>query len=119
MNEEELFFEPSASAQSLKNFWTRMASTYKCIEVHLTREQLTIKPRWFIGWMIKLLDLDLYHVVPTDRIRTVKSAGKWFGYGKVLVKYESNGIDHSILLYLRKHEEFLAKTSRIIERQVS
>jgi hypothetical protein len=49
MNSEELFVEPSAAAQSLKSFWTRMANTYKCIEVRLKREQLIIRPRWFIG----------------------------------------------------------------------
>ena len=109
MNAEELFFEPSASAQSQKNFWTRMASTYKCIEVHLTREELIIKPRWFIGWMIKLLGLDLYHVVPTDHIQSVESTGKWLSYGKVHVKYRKNGTDHSILLYLKNTKSFLKK----------
>jgi hypothetical protein len=116
MGTEELFFEPSAAAQSLKSFWTRMASTYKCIEVHLRREQLIIRPRWFIGWMIKLLGLDLYHAVPTDHIQSAESAGKWFGYGKVFVKYKKNGTDHAILLYLKKHEEFLDKIRPIIER---
>lgn len=116
MNTEELFFETSASAQSLKNFWTRMASTYKCIEVHLTREQLIIRPRWFIGWMIKLLGLDLYHVLPTDQIQTVESTGKWLGYGKVHIKYKKNGINHSILLYLNKHDEFLDKIRQVIEK---
>jgi hypothetical protein len=119
MNTEELFFEPSASAQSLKSVWTRMASTYKCIEVHLTREQLIIKPRWFIGWMIKLLGLDLYHVVPTDLIQSVESTGKWHSYGKIQVKYRKNGTDHSILLYLKKHEEFLDKIRQIIGRNTS
>jgi hypothetical protein len=116
MNTEELFFEPAASAQSLKSVWTRMASTYKCIEVHLTREQLIIKPRWFIGWMIKLLGLDLYHAVPTDHIQSVESTGKWFSYGKVHVKYRKNRTDHSILLYLKKHEEFLEKIRKITDR---
>jgi hypothetical protein len=115
MGKEGLFFEPSASAQSQKNFWTRMASTYKCIEVHLTREELIIKPRWFIGWMIRLLGLDLYHVVPTDQIQTIESTGKWFSYGKIHVKYMQNGIDHSILLYLERHEEFLDKIRKIIK----
>ena len=116
MNTEELFFEPSASAQSLKSVWTRMASTYKCIEVHLTREQLIVKPRWFIGWMIKLLGLDLYHVVSIDQIQGVESTGKWFSYGKVCGKYRKNETDHSILLYLKKHEEFLDKIRIITDR---
>jgi hypothetical protein len=119
MNAEELFFEPSASAQSLKSYWTRMASTYKCIEVRLSREQLIIRPRWFIGWMIKLLGLDLFHVVPTGHIQSVESTGKWFSYGKVLVKYRKNGTDHSILLYLKKYEEFLYKIRQVIERKAN
>jgi len=32
-NHEELFFERYAAAQSLKNVWTRLASTYGCIKV--------------------------------------------------------------------------------------
>jgi len=32
-NNEVLFFERYAAAQSLKNVWTRLASTYGCIRV--------------------------------------------------------------------------------------
>ena len=42
---EILFFEAHAAAQSLKNAWTRLASTYGCIKVLLTREKLTIPGR--------------------------------------------------------------------------
>jgi hypothetical protein len=114
MSEDVLFFEPAAAAQSLKNFWTRMASTYKCMGVRLTREQLIIKPRWFIGWMIKLLGLDLYHTVPTNEIKAVERRGKWFHYGKVQVRYSRDGADRSILLYLKKHDEFIEKTRQFI-----
>jgi hypothetical protein len=115
MSEDVLFFEPSAAAQSLKNFWTRMASTYKCMSVRLTREQLIIKPRWFIGWMIKLLGLDLYHIVPNNEIKSVERRGKWFHYGKVQVRYNKDGADRSILLYLKKHDEFIEKTRQFME----
>jgi hypothetical protein len=66
--------------------------------------------------MIKLLGLDLYHIVSTEHIQSAESAGKWFGYGKVLVKYRMNGADQAILLYLKKHEEFLDKIRQIIDR---
>ena len=119
MIEEELFFESSAAAQSLKNSWTWMASTYKCMEIRLTREQLIIKPRWLIGWMTRLLGLDLYHLVPTNQIQAVESSGKWFNYGKVEIRFIKNGAERKILLYLKKHNEFLDKTRQIIKTWAS
>ena len=106
MKKETLFFETNAAAQSLKNAWTRMASTYKCMQIRLTQKQLTIRPLAIIGWLSKLLDLDLYHTIPVNRIRAVEDNGKWLGYGKVRVQFGRDGADHEILLYLKKHKEF-------------
>ena len=69
--------------------------------------------------MIKLLGLDLYHAVPTDRIQSAESTGKWINYGKVHVKYRKNEADHAILLYLKRHEEFLEEIRKIIESKVN
>ena len=116
MNTDEILFtETAAAAKSLKNFWTRMASTYGSMQVCLTREQLTIKPRWFIGWLIKILGLDLYHVVPTNQIKAVESRGDWSNYGKVEISFFNKGADHNILLYLKQHNEFLEKTAHFIK----
>lgn len=110
MNEfKELFVEKTAAAQSLKNHWTRMASTYGCMVIRLDRENLTIKPRPIIGWLIKLLCLDLHHIVLRDQIRSAVNRGKWLNYGKVEICFEKEGSEHRILLYLKKHEEFLEK----------
>ena len=106
MKEELLFFETNAAAQSLKNLWTRMASTYKCMQIRLTEKQLSIKPLPIIGWLSKLLGLDLYHTIPANRIRAVEDSGEWLGYGKVRVKFERNGAEHGVLLYLKRHREF-------------
>jgi hypothetical protein len=106
MNEDVLFFETNAAAQSLKNLWTRMASTYKCMQIKLTERQLTIRPLVIIGWLCKLLGLDLYHTIPVNRIRAVEDNGKWLGYGKVRVQFERDGAENGILLYLKKHAEF-------------
>jgi len=80
--DELLFFEHHAAAQSLKNAWTRLASTYGCMMVLLSRETLTIKPHWFAKWLIILLCLDLCHEIPLVNIRSVEEKGKWFSYGK-------------------------------------
>ena len=106
MNQKSLFFESAAAAQSLKNTWTRMASTYKCMEIRLTQTQLCIKPRWFISGLIKLLGLDLHHSIATDRIRNVEARGKWFGYDKVRIRFEKEGAEREILLYLTNAAEF-------------
>lgn len=110
MNEfKEPFVEKTAAAQSLKNRWTRMASTYGCMVIRLDRDNLTIKPRLLIGWLIKLLCLDLHHIVPRDQIRSAENRGKWLNYGKVEICFAKEGSEHRILLYLKKHAEFLEK----------
>ena len=105
---ELLFFEPYAAAQSLKSAWTRLASTYGCIMVVLSRETLTIKPHWFAKWLISLLGLDLYHEIPIANIRGVKKTGKWFSYGKAELHFVTiDGENHKILLYMKKYREFI------------
>ena len=83
-----------------------MASTYKCMQIRLTEKQLTIRPLPIIGWLTKLLGLDLYHTIPVNRIRAVEDNGRWLGYGKVRVQFERGGAENGILLYLKKHAEF-------------
>jgi putative transposon-encoded protein len=109
MRKEDLSFsEPYAAAKSLKNFWTKMASTYKCIFVGVSGKILIIRPNWYIGWAIYLLGLDLDHEIRVDYIKSVEKVGNWYGYGMVKVTYTmSNAEDRSIILYLRKHIEFM------------
>ena len=114
MKEEMLFLETNAAAQSLKNAWTRMASTYKCMQIRLTEKQLTVRPLPIIGWLTKLLGLDLYHTIPVNRIRAVEDSGKWFSHGKVRVEFERDGADHGLLLYLKKYDEFRDRFEGII-----
>jgi len=103
-----LFVERYAAAESLKNFWTRMASTYGCIGVVLTREKLTIEPHWYVKWLIVVLGLDLCHEIPVISIRGAMESGKWGGYGKVEVHFvTTDGKHRRILLYLKKHREFV------------
>ena len=105
---EVVFSEPYAAAQSLKNFWTRLASTYGCMRVVLSREALTIKPHWFAKWLICLLGLDLCHEIPISSIRGATEMRKWFSYGKVELHFMTiDGEDRRILLYMKKYREFL------------
>ncbi|MDY6791884.1 MAG: hypothetical protein SWH54_11525 [Thermodesulfobacteriota bacterium] len=113
-----LFFEPYAAAQSLKNVWTRMASTYGCIMVVLSRETLIIKPHWFAKLLINLLCLDLYHQIPINNIKSVTQIGKWFGYGKVELYFVTgSGEKQKILLYMKKYHQFI-DTVQTAMRQV-
>jgi len=105
---EVLFFEAYAAAQSLKSVWTRLASTYGCIIVVLSRETLTIKPHWFAKWLISLLGLDLCHEIPIANIRGVTEMGKWFSYGKVELHFVTiDGENRRILLYMKKYRQFI------------
>ena len=112
----ELFFESHAAAKSLKNFWTRMASTYKCMYVLLSEESLIIRPHWYAGCMIYLLRLDLDHEIPVGEIRAVKRVGKWLGYGMVEVIFKTSDFqEKKILLYLRNDSEFVEKVRALIQ----
>ena len=103
-----LFFEHHAAAQSLKSAWTRLASTYGCIMVVLSRRTLTIKPHWFAKWLTILLALDLCHEIPITNIRGVTERGKWFSYGKVELHFGTvEGENRRILLYMKKYREFV------------
>jgi hypothetical protein len=117
MKDELLFFEHHAAAQSLKNAWTRSASTYGCMMVLLSRETLTIKPHWFAKWLIILLGLDLCHEIPLVNIRSIEEKGKWFSYGKAeLIFVTINGENHGILLYMKKADEFIDTVKNAIQK---
>lgn len=111
---ETLFFESYAAAQSLKSTWTRLASTYGCMMVFLSRETLTIRPHWFAGWLISLLCLDLTHHIPIKYIEGVTEAGKWYGYGKVELEFlTAHSEKRRIFLYLKNYRKFIAAVNNI------
>ncbi len=114
-NSELMFCEYHAAAQSLKNGWTRLASTYGCMMIVLSGNRLLIKPHWFAGWLITLLCLDLNHEISISDIRDVKKTGKWFSYSKVEIHFRStDGTDKRVLLYLKKSHEFIDKLTSLL-----
>jgi hypothetical protein len=115
--DEVLFLERHAAAQSLRSIWTRLASTYGCIMIVLSRKKLLIRPHWYAKWLISLLGLDLSHDIPNNRIRGIMELGKWFGYGKVELRFEkAGGEEQSILLYMKKYREFVDKITNAINQ---
>jgi len=112
-----LFFEHYAAAQSLKSAWTRLASTYGCMMIVLTRKTLSIKPHWFAKWLISLLRLDLFHEIPITSIIGVMEMGRWVSYGKVELHFQTEeGKDRKIVLYMKKYREFIDEVTRVIDR---
>ena len=115
--DDVLFFEHHAAAQSLKNTWTRLASTYGCIMVVLSRKNLLIKPHWYARWLLSLLCLDLNHEIPITNIRGVAEMGNWFNHGKVELRFDTiGGEERKIFLYLKKHREFADRTIKAISQ---
>jgi hypothetical protein len=114
---ERLFFEAHAAAQSMKNAWTRLASTYGCIMVLLTREKLVIRPHWFASWLVGLLRLDLRHEIPVTNIRGLTDMGKWGGMGKVEVRFvTAQGDNRAVWLYLKRYSEFIQIAKQTISQ---
>ena len=107
-NGKIIFNEPYAAAQSLKNLWTRLASTYGCIRVVLSADTLTIQPHWYAGWILWALRLDLYHFISINKVVDVREVGRWFNRGKVEVRFRApDGNVQIIWLYLKKDHEFM------------
>ena len=79
-NSRVLFFENYTAAVSMKNSWTRMASTIGCIKIILTPGRLTVKPHWYAKWLIIPLQLDLCHDIPVSSIRSIRETGTWFSW---------------------------------------
>jgi len=106
--EDILFFEPHTAAQSQKNAWTRLASTYSCMMITLTAEKLTIKPHWYASPLVRLLGLDLIHEIPVTDIENLTESGMSAGYGKVDLKFRAgDGNERTILLFLKNHARFI------------
>lgn len=105
---EVLFCEQNAAAQSLKSFWTRLASTYGCMMIVLYSTTLIIKPHWFSRWIISLLRLDQCHEIPITNIISVTEMGRWSNYGKVELHFHTmEGEDKRLLLFMKKSREFV------------
>ena len=109
-----LFEEKYAAAVSLKNSWTRLASTIGSIKVVLHPDRLIVKPHWFAYWLIAPLRLDLNHEIPLMHIRDIRLTGRWLSWGKVEINFLApGGYQNTLLLYLRGHREFMARTGKV------
>ena len=116
-SDEVLFCEHYAAAQSLKNAWTRLASTYGCMKIILFPKILIIKPHWFAKWLISLLRLDLCHEIPITNILGAIEMGKWSHYGKVELQFQTvDNQNQKILLYMKKYSEFIDKIKSEVHR---
>ncbi len=111
-----LFNERRAAARSLKNGWTRLASTYSCMEIVLTGEQLIIRPHRLACLLIRLLCLDLVHRIPLARIQGVVELGRWSKYGMVEIHFTTiEGDSRKIILYLKDDQRFV----EVLRQQLS
>jgi len=59
---KSLFVENYTAAISMKNSWTRMASTIGCMKVVLYPDRLIAKPHWFAYWLIIWMALLILNV---------------------------------------------------------
>ena len=105
-----LFSESYAAAQSFKNGWTRMASTYGCMMIILYRETLLIKPHWYARLPISLLGLDLCHEITLNHITSITKIGTWFSYNKIELRFSTKEYENRLLwLYMKKDVAFMNK----------
>ena len=114
-----LFSESHAAAQSLKNGWTRMASTYGCMMITLSKENLLIQPHWYAKLPILLLGLDLCHEIALNKITGIAKIGTLFSYNKVELRFSTKDGDTRILwLYMKKDVEFINKVKAVTDKSI-
>ena len=107
MKEGLLFEERRAMAQSQKNLWTRMVSTWKCVFVRLSPELLTVGLHGLMGALVAPFGPDLDHEIPLYRIRRVERRPRSvLGHGEVSVKFDLEEGERELLLYLCRADEF-------------
>lgn len=103
-----LFQEKYAMAESQKNAWTKMISTWKCITVSLTSTHLYVKLHGIFGWLIIPFKADLDHAIPITNIRSVEKRKNVLGYNEISIVFSlQSGGERELLLYLKRGEEFL------------
>ena len=103
-----LFQERYAMAESQKNAWTKMISTWKCITVSLTSTHLYVKLHGIFGWLIIPFKADLDHAIPITNIRSVEKRKNVLGYNEISIVFSlQSGGERELLLYLKRGEEFL------------
>lgn len=103
-----LFQEKYAMAESQKNAWTKMISTWKCITISLTSTHLYVKLHGIFGWLIIPFRADLDHAVPISDIRSAEKRKNVIGYDEISVVFSlQSGGERELYLYLKRGEEFL------------
>ncbi len=103
-----VFRERYAMVQSQKNAWTRMISSWKCVEVSLSPTRLRLKLHGLMGLLLKCFFTDIEHVVPTGRVVSFGRNRKYLGYDEIYVIIEiPGGGTRKLLLYLERGTEFI------------
>ncbi|MBN2586092.1 MAG: hypothetical protein JXA64_05700 [Candidatus Fermentibacteraceae bacterium] len=104
-----LFQERYAMAQSQKNVWTKMVSTWKCIVVSLSSTNLQIGLHGLFGLLVKPFGADLEHTVPLTCVISAEKKGRLIGYDEISLVFSlPSGGRRELLLYLKRGEEFLS-----------
>ena len=103
-----LFQEKYAMAESQKNAWTKMNSTWKCIAISLTSSHLYVKLHGIFGCLVIPFGADLNHAIPVTDIRSAEKRKNVLGYTEISVIFSlQSGGERELLLYLKRGEEFL------------
>lgn len=107
-----VFEEYNAMGVSMKSLWTKSVSTWKCLYVKLGDRQLRIGLHGLFGTLVKPFGADLDHDIPVSDVISVTRGKDSFGRGEVAVTFRlPRGGERTILLYLKKADEFTALAS--------
>ena len=103
---EVLFSEKWASGRSKKNMLTKLGGASNCLAVTVGRTALAVRPMFPFNLMFLPEVYDLEHYIPKSKIKRVQPRG---GDGRAVIeiRYSSDGGENTIVLCIRKSEEFL------------
>lgn len=104
-----LFQERYAMAQSQKNLWTKLVSTWKCVEVSLSSMHVRVRLHGLFGLLVKPFGADLDHLIPVAAVVSASKRRAFMGYDEISLAFNlPEGGERELLLYLKRGEEFLA-----------
>ena len=103
---EVVFSEKWASGRSKKNMLTKLGGASNCLTVTVGCTALAVRPMFPFNLMFLPEVYDLEHYIPKSKIKRVQPRDG-DGRGVIEITYNSDGGEKTILLYLKKSQEFL------------
>lgn len=101
---EIIYQESGVSGHSRKNILTRLGGARNCLRLVVTKDVLQVTSSFPFSIFTRFYDLE--HVVPRDRIRSVRRSGV-LGMSVIVTFQGADGAEHTLRLWPWRQSDFL------------